>query len=34
MKLLDKLYEKSHMTFAIAWIVAYVLAASVADGIS
>lgn len=34
MKLLDKLYEKSHMTFAIVWIVAYVLAASVADGIS
>ena len=34
MKLLDKLYEKSHLTFAIVWIVAYVVIASTADGIS
>ena len=34
MKLLDKLYEKSHLTFAIVWIVAYVVLASTADGIS
>lgn len=34
MKLLDKLYEKSRLTFAIVWIVAYVMIASTADGIS
>ena len=34
MKLLDKLYEKNHLTFAIVWIVAYVVIASTADGIS
>ncbi|MDO5107462.1 MAG: CPBP family intramembrane metalloprotease [Coriobacteriaceae bacterium] len=34
MKLLDKLYEKNHLTFAIVWIVAYVVLASTADGIS
>ena len=34
MKLLDKLYEKNHLTFAIVWIVAYVMIASTADGIS
>lgn len=33
-KLLDRFYEKSHIWFAIAWIVAYVLLASEADALS
>ena len=34
MKLLDRLYEKSHFWFAIVWIVAYVLVASYGDAAS
>lgn len=34
MKLLDRLYGRGHLGFAIAWIVAYVLVASMADGAS
>ena len=34
MNLLDKLYGKNHITFAIVWIVAYVVLASMADDIS
>ena len=34
MNLLDKLYRKSRITFAIVWIVAYVVITSSADGIS
>ena len=34
MKLLDKLYQRNEITFAIIWIVAYVLIASFADSAS
>ena len=34
MKLLDRLYEKSHFWFAIVWIVAYVVVSSYADAAS
>ena len=34
MKWLDKLYQRNEVTFAIVWIVAYVLIASFADGAS
>ena len=34
LNLLDRLYNRSHLGFAIAWIVAYVLAASYADAAS
>lgn len=34
LKLLDRLYEKDHVWFAVGWIVAYVVLASEADAIS
>ena len=34
MNLMDRWYQKSHMSHAIGWIVAYVLLSSVADGVS
>ena len=34
MSLMDRLYQKSHISHAIGWIVAYVLFSSVADGVS
>jgi len=33
-KLLDRIYEKSHVWFAVAWIIAYVTLASEADSLS